>query len=81
MDLALLRLKNFGALADPEVLVKLLDETFGLLAGLQADLGDAKMSVEARAKRNVELRERMQQMKKHMGESMDNFIRKMLSIM
>merc|ERR1712079_225687 len=50
---------QFGALADLETLVKLLDETSGLLAGLQADLGDAQMSVEQRAARNAELRERL----------------------
>ena len=72
---------NFGALADLEILVKLLDETSGLLAGLQADLGDAKMSVEARAKRNAEPQERTEHMKKDMGESMVNVIGKMLSIM
>ena len=71
---------KFGPLADLELLASLLEDTAHLLEGMSGDLEEAKLSTEERQQRNAELKARLHQMKKDMGNQMGNLMGKMMSI-
>jgi Ca2+-binding EF-hand superfamily protein len=57
-----------------------LDDTAGILATMKGDMDKIGKDAEERAKRNGELRERMQKMRGEMGKSMGGLMSKMLGI-
>ena len=59
----------------------MLSETAGLLSAMKDDLVNSNMTNEERAKRNAELRERMNRMKKDMNGSIGKIMNKMLGMM